>query len=273
MLLRNCTVHSEVKQPECPSNKPNALPGTGIGGYTSGVDKEVLFQFERTIHQPQKLEQLGKKMIYEWPFEFGFVEGSGQGFALPSSGKYHDSRVEYKINAVMGKHGEDEEKVKQKINLEKKPSNFHETDSGLWARKQIGDIVERKINFVRIRSDAFIDDYIHPPFVGLWRSPHSACLLFSRIYLPQNARGSFILRTKGTRRRFPLASTVRSQGMPRPRLPIPHATIYFFSSPSMVSLSTDRHSHQAKNRSPCHNYRTSCRILRKARLRYSPLPF
>jgi hypothetical protein len=51
-------VHSEVKQPECPNNKPNALPGTGIGGYTSGVDKEVLFQFERTIHQRQKLEQL-----------------------------------------------------------------------------------------------------------------------------------------------------------------------------------------------------------------------
>lgn len=92
------------------------------------------------------------------------MEGSGQVFALPSSGKYHDSRVEYKINAVIGKDGEDEEKVKQKINLEKKPSNFHETDFGLWARKQIGDIVERKINFVQIRSDAFIDDYIHPPF-------------------------------------------------------------------------------------------------------------
>jgi len=150
-------VHSEVKQ----YGKPNAPSGSG--GSAKCVDKEVLFQFVRTFHKAQKGERLGKKVSYEWPFEFGFVEGWGRGFALPSSGKYDDSKVEYKINAVLGKEGEDEEKVKQKVNPEKKPSNFHKTDFELWARKQIGDVVERKIDFIQIRSDAVIDGYTPPP--------------------------------------------------------------------------------------------------------------
>jgi hypothetical protein len=165
-------VYTEAKQ----INRTNMPSGQNTESIYA--DKEVLFQSSRTFHQNQEREQFGKKVTDEWPFNFQFLEGE-QGFGLPSSGKYHDSKVAYKIMAASGKEGEDEEKVREKINPEKKPWGLAENDFGTWARKQIGDVVERKIDFVQIRSLAAINDYYTPP-------PFSYALEISPHHLPSS---------------------------------------------------------------------------------------
>jgi hypothetical protein len=128
---------------------------------TRSVDKEVLFQLEKRLDQADGKGE--DRINREWPFQFGLEGSWGQGLSLPSSGKYHQSKVEYKVVAVLGKEGEDEDKVKLKISPRKKPSDFHETDFGFWARKQMGHVVERNIDLIESRSNSFVDDYIPPP--------------------------------------------------------------------------------------------------------------
>jgi hypothetical protein len=134
----------------------------GGNASTRSMDKEVLFQLEKRLDQADGKGE--HRINHEWPFQFGLEDNWGQGLTLPSSGKYHQSKVEYKVVAVLGKEGEDEDKVRLKINPRKKPSYFHETDFGFWARKQMGHVVERNIDLIESRSNSYVDDYIPPPY-------------------------------------------------------------------------------------------------------------
>ena len=134
----------------------------GSDGSTRSVDKEVLFQLEKRLDQADgKGEHTTTR---EWPFQFGLGGSWGQDLTLPPPGRYHQSKVEYRVVAAIGKEGEDEEKVRQKISPRKKPSDFHETDFGFWARKQTGHVAECNIDFVESRPNSFDDDYIPPPY-------------------------------------------------------------------------------------------------------------
>jgi len=131
-------------------------------------DKEVLFQCYQNVYRGQ--ENLPKKTRYEWPFQFAIEPESCHGSSLPSSGKYQDSSVEYKVIAVQGRIGQSEEHIMSMMNpddpLFLKDAPFSPTGVFLWAGKHVGVTAEEKLEFVQVRPTGIIDPSLSPPLFG-----------------------------------------------------------------------------------------------------------
>jgi hypothetical protein len=77
-------------------------------------DKEIPFQNHQKVYEGHvKLE---KKVLYEWPFRFRFQDERPDADSLPTSGKYVDSAVEYKIVAILGHVGDSDEHIRWMLN-------------------------------------------------------------------------------------------------------------------------------------------------------------
>jgi hypothetical protein len=146
--------------------KVNADANAVVSQQTA-IDKEVLFQYSQKVYQGN--QKLQKNILYRWPFQFEFQTNQDNGASLPSPVKYGCfSSVEYRVIAITGHIGQEEENVQSLMNpddplfikLPHAPSMILPTLS-----EYLGGTADTYLQFVQVRPYQF-DAAMLSPFVA-----------------------------------------------------------------------------------------------------------
>jgi hypothetical protein len=130
-------------------------------------DKEVLFQYELKVFQGR--EKIPKGTHFEWPFKFNFhhpdVADPG---ALPTSGVYSTSSVEYKVVVSAAPATMDETVFKRMRNPDdilfqkEAPINLDKFRSTM--ERHLGAGAEQELQFLQIRPNMYVGNQMAGPF-------------------------------------------------------------------------------------------------------------
>ena len=133
-------------------------------------DKDVLFQTSAKIYEGNG-QTLQKKVRYEWSFQFDFRTQMEDAASLPSSGKYGNASIEYKVVAipVTPAQAVNCEDIFQAImnpndQLFQKESPLSLTKTFMFAAKHLGGAAEQELLFVKIRPEGHVDGSLMGPF-------------------------------------------------------------------------------------------------------------
>jgi hypothetical protein len=131
-------------------------------------DKEVLFQYELKVFQGGR-EKIPKGTHFEWPFKFNFRHPDvADPSALPTSGVYSTSNVEYKVVVSAAPGTMDETLFKRMRNPDDQlfqkeaPINLDKFRSTM--ERHLGAGAEQELQFLQIRPNAYVGNQMAGPF-------------------------------------------------------------------------------------------------------------